>query len=174
MALPIGCPSRSPRLQANFPLKHCLSQTVTASQTAQPPASSPYTHLGYPVVPGVPVPLGPLCPKGFAWQENWLTLRMLHGEVMNSEPSHRALPLLAVARTNAQCHGPCMGRSCCHQQTQLPVFQPGPPRDMNAVTSKGRARLLTVSLELLGGGQQLVTCTLHAGKLQRLLGHLGL
>lgn len=86
----------------------------------------------------------------------------------------QGMSLLVVARTDAECHGPCMGGSCCHQQTQLPVFHPRPPWDMNTVTSKGRARLLTVSLELLGGGQRLVTCRLHAGRLQRLFGGLGL
>lgn len=45
---------------------------------------------------------------------------------------------------------------------------------MNTVTSKGRARLLTVNLELLGGGQRLVTRTPYAGRLQRLFGGLGL
>lgn len=104
-----------PLPRQNFPFNTGYPNPVSASHTVQPPAAPLYTQPGS---PSVPVPLSPLCPKGFAWQENWLMLGMLHGEVMDSAPRHRALPLLAVARTNAQCHGPCMGRSCCHQQTQ--------------------------------------------------------
>lgn len=56
------------------------------------------------------------------------------------------------------------GQELLSPANPTPCLPPGPPWDINTVTSKGRAGLLPVSLELLGGGQGLVTRTLHAGR----------
>ena len=58
---------------------------------------------------------------------------LLHGEVTDSAPSDRTLSLLAVARADAGCRGPCMGKNCCQGQTQLPACSPGPLWDVNVV-----------------------------------------
>lgn len=158
----------------------------TSSLGRKPPLTAGWTDpvaasSRLPAHPALPAPwcLGLLshlvpCASGLCLAGTWAGIGNAAQRGDGLTPSDRTLSLLTVARADARCRGPCMGRSCRHGQTQLPVCSPGLPWDMNICTSEGRARMLAVSLELLGGGQIHVACTLRAGRLQRLFGGLGL
>lgn len=103
-----------PKQESPRPGKISPSNTAYPS-LCQSPAASPYTQLGYPIVLGDPVPLGPVCPQallgrtGCRWECSW------RGDGLCTQQQGT----VTVSCGQNQCTMPqlCTGRSCVTSKT---------------------------------------------------------